>query len=219
MSNSALFVICCLATVAMGDDSACPEPCKIHLQDPELPCDMIPVSCFTIEKHSETYESCHYGANVTFNISYSPECEHLIPEQCKDELSRESQCKYCFQMDEKYYTCKNDNHECNPKSSDRRSRKIKVSCEVNHEVICKPPRIFSRKVTCSFTTGKSWSTALILSITLGGFGADRFYLGYWREGLGKLFSFGGLGVWTIVDIIFISVGYVSPADNSLYILT
>ena len=55
------------------------------------------------------------------------------------------------------------------------------------------------------------------SITLGGFGADRFYLGHWRAGIGKLFSFGGLGVWTIVDVILVASGYVGPADNSLYI--
>lgn len=56
-----------------------------------------------------------------------------------------------------------------------------------------------------------------LSVTLGGFGADRFYLGSWREGIGKLFSFGGLGVWTLVDVILIASGYVGPADGSLYI--
>lgn len=55
------------------------------------------------------------------------------------------------------------------------------------------------------------------SLTLGGFGVDRFYLGHWREGLGKLFSFGGLGVWTLVDLILIIIGYVGPADGSLYI--
>lgn len=55
------------------------------------------------------------------------------------------------------------------------------------------------------------------SITLGGFGADRFYLGQWREGLGKLFSFGGLGIWTLIDVLLIGVGYVGPADGSLYI--
>lgn len=57
------------------------------------------------------------------------------------------------------------------------------------------------------------------SITLGGFGADRFYLGQWREGLGKLFSFGGLGIWTLIDVLLIGVGYVGPADGSLYIWT
>lgn len=57
----------------------------------------------------------------------------------------------------------------------------------------------------------------LCSITLGGFGADRFYLGQWREGLGKLFSFGGLGIWTLIDVLLIGVGYVGPADGSLYI--
>lgn len=58
---------------------------------------------------------------------------------------------------------------------------------------------------------------LRFSLTLGGFGVDRFYLGHWREGLGKLFSFGGLGVWTLVDLILVIIGYVGPADGSLYI--
>lgn len=55
------------------------------------------------------------------------------------------------------------------------------------------------------------------SITLGGFGVDRFYLGLWKEGIGKVFSFGGLGVWTIVDVILIAIGYIGPSDGSLYI--
>ena len=46
---------------------------------------------------------------------------------------------------------------------------------------------------------------------------DRFYLGHWEAALGKVFSFGGLGAWTLVDIILIAVGYVGPADGSLYI--
>lgn len=78
-------------------------------------------------------------------------------------------------------------------------------------------RRFYKNVRCNWTGGYRWSTALIFSITLGGFGADRFYLGHWQEGIGKLFSFGGLGVWTLVDVILISLHYLGPADGSLYI--
>lgn len=46
---------------------------------------------------------------------------------------------------------------------------------------------------------------------------SRFYLGHWQEGIGKLFSFGGLGVWTIIDVLLISLHYLGPADGSLYI--
>lgn len=206
--------------VISSDASTCPEddPCRKDL-DPDGPCEMIPKSCLSLIDISSIYDKCHYGANITINFKYEEKCESFIPERCKAITSRESQCKYCFQMDERYYHCENKEHMCNPKTSSPKERMITVDCEINPEVICGSNRKFKRKLPCSFTTGKRWETALILSITLGGFGADRFYLGYWREGLGKLFSFGGLGVWTIVDIILISVGYVAPADNSLYILT
>lgn len=42
---------------------------------------------------------------------------------------------------------------------------------------------------------KKWSTALLLSIFLGFYGADRFYLGYILHGILKFFTFGGFGVW------------------------
>lgn len=78
-------------------------------------------------------------------------------------------------------------------------------------------RTFYKKIVCNWTKGKRWLTTLALSVTLGGFGADRFYLGHWQEGIGKLFSFGGLGVWTIVDVVLISLHYLGPADGSLYL--
>ena len=65
----------------------------------------------------------------------------------------------------------------------------------------------------NWTQGHKWFTALLLSVTLGGFGADRFYLGHWQEGIGKLFSFGGLGVWTLVDVVMIAIRYVQKSKH------
>lgn len=80
------------------------------------------------------------------------------------------------------------------------------------------PHIFKHSIYCyCLLTSIYFSVIFLCSITLGGFGADRFYLGQWREGLGKLFSFGGLGIWTLIDVLLIGVGYVGPADGSLYI--
>ena len=46
---------------------------------------------------------------------------------------------------------------------------------------------------------KDPTLTIILSVLLGGFGADRFYLGNIGLGIAKLLTFGGLGIWTIID--------------------
>lgn len=51
---------------------------------------------------------------------------------------------------------------------------------------------------------KSPNTALLLSIFLGGYGIDRFYIGNTGLGIGKLLTCGGLGIWAIVDWFLIS---------------
>lgn len=46
---------------------------------------------------------------------------------------------------------------------------------------------------------KNPTTALILSLFLGGYGIDRFYIGDTGLGVGKLVTCGGLGIWAFVD--------------------
>ena len=51
---------------------------------------------------------------------------------------------------------------------------------------------------------KNPTTALLLSIFLGVYGIDRFYIGDTGIGIGKLLTCGGLGIWTIIDWFLIS---------------
>lgn len=59
------------------------------------------------------------------------------------------------------------------------------------------------------TRRKSQATAFGLSLVLGMFGADQFYLGYHAQGFLKLFTLGGGGLWWAIDVIRIGSGPVS----------
>ena len=61
---------------------------------------------------------------------------------------------------------------------------------------------------------KSKSTALVISIFLGEFGIDRFYLGYTGLGILKLVTVGGFGIWWIIDIIKIATGKMVDAKGN-----
>ena len=50
---------------------------------------------------------------------------------------------------------------------------------------------------------KDRDTVLILSVILGWWGVDRFYIGDMGMGLVKLFTFGGCGILWLIDLFII----------------
>jgi TM2 domain-containing membrane protein YozV len=54
---------------------------------------------------------------------------------------------------------------------------------------------------------KSWRVALLLSLFLGFFGVDRFYIGRTRSAVVKLLILGGFGAWWLSDLILIASEY------------
>ena len=53
----------------------------------------------------------------------------------------------------------------------------------------------------------NWILVLILSIVFGSLGVDRFVMGKIGTGILKLITFGGFGIWWLVDIILIATKF------------
>jgi TM2 domain-containing membrane protein YozV len=71
-----------------------------------------------------------------------------------------------------------------------------VDVETNRTYIASQiPGVFSEK---------EYLVAVLFSIFLGYFGIDRFYMGQVGLGIGKLLTFGGCGIWYLIDIIMIA---------------
>ncbi|KAI6241323.1 TM2 domain-containing protein [Aphelenchoides fujianensis] len=149
---------------------------------------------------------CRAGETVEVNCTTNAACSRPV------SLKKEAVCRYCWQTEEHEHDC-DQLRNC----STIDVRPLRTTCRVKPHVVCMGHRAFHKNVPCDWTNGYSWSTALLLSITLGGFGADRFYLGLWKSAIGKMFSFGGCGVWTLVDIGLIFIGYLGPADGSRFL--
>lgn len=56
------------------------------------------------------------------------------------------------------------------------------------------------------STDRSFVATWLLSWLVGMFGVDRFYLGKIGTGILKLITFGGLGIWWLVDLILVLAG-------------
>ena len=60
---------------------------------------------------------------------------------------------------------------------------------------------------------KGFVPTILLCFFLGTFGIHRFYVGKIGTGILMLITFGGLGIWTLVDFIIIVCGNFKDKDG------
>ena len=121
---------------------------------------------------------CHCPADCDYGKPANATCSVANEEvKCSGNRTFEVgfRCQYCFQSRRgRDYSCK-DNYECNAVAGSASERLYTANCTMNDgDMLCLGRREFSRREKCNWTAGIRWTTALALSITLGGFGADRY---------------------------------------------
>ena len=97
-----------------------------------------------------------------------------------------------------------------------KGEKLNLREKISLTVAAKVMKVAEKKAIkrANWDGDKSQTTAIILCALLGGLGIHRFYLGYTLIGIIQLLTLGGLGIWSLIDLIRICTGSLEPKDGS-----
>ena len=62
---------------------------------------------------------------------------------------------------------------------------------------------------------QNWLITLLLCFFVGCLGVHRFYVGKTGTGIIQLITFGGCGIWTLIDFIMICIGNFTDCEGNV----
>lgn len=62
---------------------------------------------------------------------------------------------------------------------------------------------------------KDWTVTLLICLFAGYLGVHRFYAGKIGSGIAQLLTFGGLGIWSFIDLIMIIMGKFTDSEGKV----
>ncbi len=95
-------------------------------------------------------------------------------------------------------------------------RQLAISGHIKGETPIKDSKtgnVFMAKQVPGIFSRHDYVTMLLVSFFLGSLGIDRCMLGQTGLGIGKLLTFGGCGVWALIDFILIAMRKVTDSDG------
>lgn len=134
--------------------------------------------------------NCYYHENKEV-VSACTECGRFICSECKVDINGKAVCKTCIETGV---------FELNNKYKYDRTNKQGYN-----------------NYYSSNLTQKSWLVTLLLCLFVGTLGVHRFYVGKIGTGILQLITFGGFGIWTLVDIILIACKKFTDANGDLIV--
>lgn len=134
--------------------------------------------------------NCYYHDNKEV-VSACTECGRFICSECKVDINGKAVCKTCIETG-----------VFEPNNKYKYDR-------INQQGY--------NNYYSSNLTQKSWLVTLLLCLFVGTLGVHRFYVGKIGTGILQLITFGGFGIWTLVDIILIACKKFTDVNGDLIV--
>lgn len=95
-------------------------------------------------------------------------------------------------------------------------RQMAVSGQINGQTPIKDSKsgvVYLAKQIPGIFSNRDYIVSILLSFFVGYLGVDRFYLGNIGLGIAKLLTFGGCGIWALIDFILIAMRKVTDNEG------